>query len=117
MLREVSTSSGVSRDVDGPHPPGLYTSPPVADGIICIAAPQYRYNSVSLGHLFMFDANGVSQSTAGGGPSTLQTDGSFGPVPETLAGQSWAFQAWYRDHPAGGGPVSDFSESRIVTFL
>ncbi|MCP3915699.1 MAG: hypothetical protein GY711_09100 [bacterium] len=91
--------------------PGLYIVPPGASGIICIGGPQLRYNSVPLGHVFQFDAGGVSQRVIGSGPSPLATDGSFAPVPAVMAGETRWFQAWFRD-----GATSNFSGSEAVTF-
>jgi hypothetical protein len=96
--------------ISGPNP-GLYIVPPGSTGNICIAGPQFRYNSVGAGQVFQFDAAGISQAVVGGGPSSLPTDGSFVPVPAVMVGESRAFQAWYRD-----GPTSNFADSRIVTF-
>ncbi|MCP3920248.1 MAG: hypothetical protein GY711_32380 [bacterium] len=109
-----SVSSGPAGEfgyhISGPNP-GLYFTPPGAAGIICIGGPQFRYNNVGLGHVFQFDASGVSMSVVGGGDQELPTDGSFVPVPAVMSGDSRAFQAWYRD-----GPTSNFSDSLIVTF-
>ncbi|MCP3919378.1 MAG: hypothetical protein GY711_27895 [bacterium] len=97
--------------LSGPNA-GLYIVPPGAAGLICIGGPQFRYNQAALGHVFQFDAGGTSQATAGGGPSSLPTDGSFGPVPAVMAGETRYFQAWYRD-----GGTSNFSDSSGVAFL
>ncbi|MCP3917921.1 MAG: hypothetical protein GY711_20430 [bacterium] len=96
--------------ISGPNP-GLYITPPGSSGIICIGNPQFRYDSVPAGQVFQFDAAGISDRVVGDGPSDLPTDGSYAPVPAVLAGESRAFQAWYRD-----GMTSNFSESKIVTF-
>lgn len=96
--------------ISGPNP-GLYIVPPGSTGIICIGNPQFRYNSASLGQVFQFDGAGISSAVVGGGPSLLPTDGSYAPVPAVAAGESRAFQAWFRD-----GATSNFSESKIHTF-
>ena len=74
-----------------------------------------RYTSAPLSQVFQFDGHGISQAVLGGGPSVLPTDGSFTPVPGVMAGDSRAFQAWYRD--ANPGVTSNFSDSQVVTFL
>ena len=33
--------------------------PPGSVGIICLAAPQYRYNNVAMGQVFAFDGGGT----------------------------------------------------------
>ncbi|MCP3918905.1 MAG: hypothetical protein GY711_25440 [bacterium] len=96
--------------LSGPNP-GLYIVPPGSSGILCIGSPQYRYSSVALRQVFQFDGGGISRALAGGGRSVLPTDGSYAPVPAVLAGESRAFQAWYRD-----GTTSNFSTSLIVMF-
>ncbi|MCP3916620.1 MAG: hypothetical protein GY711_13775 [bacterium] len=88
---------------------GLHVVPPGSVGIICIAAPQYRYNDSQRTHLFQFDPYGVSQALGVGGAVILETDGSYGPV--VAAGETFRFQAWYRD-----GGTSNFTDSRAVTF-
>ncbi|MCP3916462.1 MAG: hypothetical protein GY711_12970 [bacterium] len=99
--------------ISGPNP-GLYIVPPGSSGIICIGPPAFRYNSAALGQVFQFDPFGVSQAQVGGGRSLLPTDGSYAPVPAAMAGESRAFQAWFRDfNPA---QTSNFSESKIVMF-
>ncbi|MCP3918654.1 MAG: hypothetical protein GY711_24170 [bacterium] len=96
--------------ISGPNP-GSYVIPPSSSGLLCIDTPQFRYNSPSAQHIFQFDPAGNSQAIAVGGPSVLEVDGSFAPVPAVAVGESRAFQAWYRD-----GPTSNFSDSVVVTF-
>ena len=98
--------------LSGPNS-GSYVVPPGADGPICLTAPVYRYDRAVLGHLFVIDADGVSQSTLGGGANELPTDGSFPTVPGVAPGDTRAFQAWHRD----GAQTSNFTDSVRVTFL
>ncbi len=96
---------------------GLYVTPPGSGGVLCLAAPQRRFNSVLNGEVFQFDSSGVSQTVLSGGPSILRTDGSGGGggVPAVQPGESMAFQAWHRD--VGGVFGNDnFSPSRVVQF-
>ncbi len=100
---------------------GVVTS----NGLLCLVgtgtAAVYRYNisggdSNSVG---LFDAAGVLQnlvgtSTLGSGfdvPGTIP-----GSVPITImSGDTWHFQFWHRDTPAGQG-TSNFSNGLSVTF-
>ncbi|MCP5024146.1 MAG: formylglycine-generating enzyme family protein [bacterium] len=97
----------------------------ISNGMFCLigtgTATFYRYNvsgggSNSLGQ---FDGVGVLQnlvgtSTVGSGfdvPGTIP-----GSVPITItSGDTWHFQAWYRDSPAAQG-TSNFSNGLSVTF-
>ena len=53
----------------------------------------------------------TKQSTAGGGPSTLVTDGSFSNIPAANPGETWAFQLWHRD-----GASSNFTNGVAIQF-
>ena len=100
--------------VAGPAGGGSYSMPPGSGSMLCVGQPIYRYNDSSLGHIFQTDAAGVGQATTGGGPTTLTTNGAFSNVPPAQMGQTWAFQAWFRENAS---PVlANFSNSRLVTF-
>ncbi len=84
---------------------------PVGNGTLCLdpANPLGRYNVFGTDRysLGQFDTSGVMQN--GGGTSLV---GSGFDVPSTLplpsdpmilSGETWHFQAWYRDTPAGAG--------------
>lgn len=87
--------------------PGL----PVGNGTLCLdpANPLGRYNVFGTDRfsLGQFDAFGVMQNGAGTSivgsgfdvPTTLPLPGD----PMILSGETWHFQAWYRDTPAGAG--------------
>ena len=101
----------------------LMTGLPVGNGSLCLdpAQPLGRYNQIggdrfSLGQ---FDAMGVMQNVAGTSiigsgfdvPSTLPLPSD----PLILSGETWHFQAWYRDTPAGIGQ-SNLPNGLTVTF-
>ncbi len=97
----------------------------ISNGLLCLVgtatARVYRYNVAggewnSLGR---FDSSGVLQNLVG-----TSTTGSGYDVPLTvpdtvpvtiLSGDTWNFQLWYRDTPAGLG-TSNFSTGLSVTF-
>ncbi len=95
----------------------------LGDGVFCLAGAGgqfYRYNlapGTSENSVGVFDSNGVLQNI-----SNTSTSGSGFDVPmqipgsqPILSGQTWHFQAWYRDTPAGAGH-SNFSNGLSVTF-
>jgi formylglycine-generating enzyme required for sulfatase activity len=97
----------------------------ISNGLLCLVgtptARFYRYN-VNGGEwnsVGRFDSAGVLQNLAG-----TSTTGSGYDVPPTvpdtvpvtiMAGDTWHFQLWYRDTPAGQG-TSNFSTGLSVTF-
>ncbi|MCP3916335.1 MAG: hypothetical protein GY711_12330 [bacterium] len=94
---------------------GAYVVPPGSSGLLCIAGPQFRYNRAALGHLFQFDGSGTSEPVgAPPGPNRYPTDGSVPGLPAIGAGETWTFQAWYRDVFLLG---SNFSGSLSISFL
>jgi hypothetical protein len=98
---------------------------PGGNGPLCLvgtpSAQLFRYNvdggtSNSIG---LFDASGVWQnyfgtSTTGYGFDVPTTIPSGVPI-LIMAGDTWHFQGWYRDTPAGSGQ-SNFSNGLSVTF-
>jgi formylglycine-generating enzyme required for sulfatase activity len=97
----------------------------ISNGVLCLvgtgSAALYRYNvaggdSSSVG---LFDANGVLQNLVGTSTTGLGFDvpGTIpSGVPITImSGDTWHFQLWHRDTPAGGG-TSNFSNGLSVTF-
>ncbi len=46
----------------------------------------------------------------------LQQTPAGGSFVAVLPGQTWNFQAWYRDIGSGGQPSSNFTDGRTVTF-
>ncbi|MDF1839580.1 MAG: SUMF1/EgtB/PvdO family nonheme iron enzyme [Planctomycetota bacterium] len=97
----------------------------ISNGLLCLtgtpSATVYRYNvsGTEWNSLGRFDAAGVMQNL--GGTSSL---GSGFDVPSTIpdtipilitAGDTWYFQYWHRDTPAGLGS-SNFSTGLAVTF-
>ncbi len=97
---------------------------PVSNGLFCLAGPPgaqfFRYNlsgtvmnSVGIFNSAEVMVNMAGTSTVGTGfdvPSSIPTT-----VPTTItAGDTWHFQAWYRDTP--GRPGSSFSNGLSVTF-
>ncbi|MBL4771304.1 MAG: hypothetical protein JKY61_09210 [Planctomycetes bacterium] len=98
---------------------------PISNGLFCLAgtptAQFYRYNvgGTPMNSIGGFDATGtminaVGTSTTGFGfdvPNTIPTS-----VPTAImAGDTWHFQAWYRDTPAGMGQ-SNFTNGLRVVF-
>ena len=101
--------------------PGLALS----DGFLCLsttggnAVGRYNVSGGSLNSVGQFNAAGVyanivGTSSSGLGydvPSTVPIPGS----PTIMSGQTWHFQLWHRDTPAGTGH-SNFSNGLSVTF-
>lgn len=74
---------------------------PSGAGVVCLGSPAYRFGSAANGHLFTFNSDRVGSCVE------LETDGSFAPVPAMLAGDTWYYQAWYRDPVATTWNFSD----------
>ncbi|MDF1838268.1 MAG: hypothetical protein P1V35_10390 [Planctomycetota bacterium] len=125
--------SGLHLEVSNGVPSGLgyfLVGTGVADGLsisngqLCLAGPGtqfFRYNVAggSSNSIGVFNASGVLQnfsstSTTGFGfdvPTTVPST-----IPSTiLSGDTWHFQVWYRDTPAGVG-TSNFSNGLSVSF-
>ena len=97
----------------------------ISDGFLCLdgtggnAIGRYNVSGTPLTAIGSFDGSGLFQnlvgtSTVGSGfdvPSTLPFPGS----PMIMAGETYHFQLWYRDTPAGAGR-SNFSNGLSVTF-
>lgn len=96
----------------------------ISNGVFCLlgtaTSRMYRYNISGSEHnsLGMFDGFGVMQNIGG----TSQTGSGFdvpGLLPATVpvplvVGDTWNFQYWHRDTPAGAGS-SNFSTGLTVT--
>ncbi len=67
-----------------------------------------------------FNGPGQVQSSGAGGIATLQLDLTAHPTATGIVsiqvGETWHFQAWYRDS-SGGAATSNLSSARSVTFL
>jgi hypothetical protein len=98
---------------------------PGGNGPLCLVgtptAELYRYNvdGGSSNSIGLFDASGVWQnyfgtSTTGYGFDVPTTIPAGVPI-VIMAGDTWHFQGWYRDTPAGSGQ-SNFSNGLSVTF-
>ncbi len=105
--------------------PEVTAGAPISNGLLCLVGTAtsriYRYNvaGTQWNSLGQFDTAGVLQSIAGN-----STIGSGFDVPLTvpdavpvtiMGGDTWNFQLWYRDTPAGNG-TSNFSTGLSVTF-
>lgn len=98
---------------------------PISGGFLCLSVTggnsfgRYNVTGGNLNSIGSFDASGVFQnlvgtSTVGSGydvPNTVPITGS----PTIMAGETWHFQGWYRDTPAGGGS-SNLSNGLSYTF-
>lgn len=98
---------------------------PISNGLLCLSVTGGngfgRYNVLggTLNSIGSFDGSGVFQNLAG-----TSTVGSGFDVPSLvpmpggmtiMAGDTWHFQMWYRDTPAGAG-VSNLSNGLSVDF-
>ncbi len=86
---------------------------PISNGLLCLSVTggnvfgRYNVTGGSLNSIGSFDAAGVFQnlvgtSTVGSGfdvPTTVPIPAN----PTIMAGDTWHFQMWYRDTPAGAG--------------
>ena len=88
---------------------GFSANPGGSQGNLCLAGAIGRY--VGPGQI---------QSSGATGSITLQLNLGAMPQPTgpvaAVAGQTWNFQAWYRDAVAGT-PTSNFTDGLRVTFL
>tara|TARA_R110002126_G_scaffold82806_7_gene202629 strand:- start:11010 stop:13055 length:2046 start_codon:yes stop_codon:yes gene_type:complete len=113
----VSASSG----------PGLN----VFEGILCLTNPTGRYNpqiatnqgAPELNSIGQFDANGTlysisgNASSSGGSGYDVPLLLPFSPAGQVIApGDTYYFQAWYRDLNGGGGSSANFSNVAEVLF-
>ncbi|MDF1837208.1 MAG: hypothetical protein P1V35_05015 [Planctomycetota bacterium] len=98
---------------------------PVSNGTFCLVgtatAQFFRFNvaGTDMNSIGGFDASGTminaaGTSTTGFGYDVPSTIPDSVPVP-IMAGDTWHFQAWYRDTPAGVGS-SNFTNGLSVTF-
>ncbi len=101
----------------GASDPGLS----ISNGFLCLSGAFYRYNvnGTSANSIGMFDVNGQLQnlpgtSTSGTGYDVPAMIPDTVPIP-IMAGDTYHFQLWYRDTPAGVG-TSNFSTGLTVTF-
>jgi len=78
-----------------------------------------RYNLCLGGSIGRFVGPGQVMNSGASGSFTLTVDLSALPTPTGLVtaqpGETWNFQAWYRD--ANPGPTSNFTDAVAVTFL
>ncbi len=97
----------------------------ISNGWLCLVGTTtsrvYRYNvaGTQWDSLGRFDSSGVLQNLTGTSTTGYGYDVPLS-VPDTvpvtiMAGDSWHFQLWYRDTPAGNG-TSNFSTGLSVTF-
>ena len=88
--------------------PGLIIGPGGSLGALCLG-----------GRIGRFDRPGETQSATSTGVATLDVDLGDVPQPLTtqsvLSGETWRFQAWFRD-ALGGAATSNFSGSVAVEF-
>jgi hypothetical protein len=89
---------------------GFTTSVPGSVGTICLASPIGRF----------IDASEIRQSSQAGTFSldidlTAIPTPVFGRVP-VAPGETWNFQAWYRDVDGAGGATSNFTDGLSVVF-
>ncbi len=87
---------------------GLIQNPGGSQGHLCVVNSIGRYNQA--GQIF---------GTTGAGKGTLLLDLTMTPTPQTpvavQAGETWNYQAWYRDFD-NGMSVSNFTNAISVTF-
>lgn len=89
---------------------GFVTSVPGSVGTICLSSPIGRF----------IDASEIRQSSQAGTFSldidlTAIPTPVFGRVP-VAPGETWNFQAWYRDVDGAGGATSNFTDGLSVVF-
>ncbi|MDF1837630.1 MAG: formylglycine-generating enzyme family protein [Planctomycetota bacterium] len=105
--------------------PEVTAGVPFSNGLLCLVGTAtsriYRYNvaGTQWNSLGQFDNAGVLQNIAGNSTVGSGFDVPLtvpGSVPVTImGGDTWNFQLWYRDTPAGNG-TSNFSTGLSVTF-
>jgi hypothetical protein len=110
---------------------GASSSLPIFEGILCLDAPQARYNGQiatnhglpQLNSIGQFDAGGVLQNLVGTATSSggtgfdVPSELPFSPPGQViLPGDSWAYQLWYRDFDEFGAPSANFSNA-LQTFF
>lgn len=87
---------------------GMVPQPGGSQGVLCLGGNIGRY--VGAGQI---------QNSGNGGAFALGIDNSLTPTPTGFvsisAGETWNFQAWYRD-AVGGVPTSNFTDGLTVTF-
>ncbi|MEZ6005490.1 MAG: hypothetical protein R3F33_15045 [Planctomycetota bacterium] len=87
---------------------GLIANPGGADGNLCLSGAIGRYNQG--GQIF---------GTSGSGTGSLVLDLTMTPTPNTpvavMAGETWNFQAWYRDF-YNNTSHSNFTDAISITF-
>ena len=90
---------------------GFVVSPAGSSGNLCLG-----------GAIGRFLAPGQAQDSGASGEFTLAVDASQLPTPTgvvtAVTGETWSFQAWYRDVIVGlGFPISNFTNGLEVTFF
>ncbi len=80
---------------------------PLADGLRCVGTPLYRYPVRSTGSGGLFD---MGPGLAAYGAGEFDAGGQLFP------GQTWYFQAWYRNPGGGCGGGSNLTDALAVTF-
>lgn len=87
----------------GPYP-GLVANPGGSQGTICLGGGLGRFNSQ------VMNSGAMGQISAIVDTNALPVN----PATAILGGETWCFQAWYRDN--NPGTVSNFSDAVIVGF-
>ena len=87
-----------------------------------VAGPGGSQGTLCLGgSIGRFVGPGQIQNSGMSGTIQLALDLSALPQPtgpvSVVAGETWNFQAWYRDSTAGGAPTSNFTEGVEVPFM
>lgn len=92
----------------GSRTQGFVANPGGSQGNICLGSPIARFNS--------YGGYAVGNSGTTGTISMLLDMGNIplSPVTSVLAGETWNFQAWFRDNNPGS--VNNFTDGLSITF-
>ena len=92
----------------GSRTQGYVAHPGGSQGDICLGSPIARFNAIG--------GYSVGNSGTTGSFSVLLDFGNIPltPVTSVLAGETWNFQAWFRDN--NPGPVNNFTDGLSITF-
>jgi len=92
----------------GSRTQGFVANPGGSQGNICLGSPIARFNSIG--------GYSIGNSGSSGTISLLidMNNSPLTPVTSILAGETWNFQAWYRD--MNPGTVNNFTDGLSVTF-
>lgn len=87
--------------------PSTIDNAPLGDGLRCVDSPLYRFGIRSTGSAGRFDS----------GPGLVAYgDQAFDSLGHIFSGQTWYFQAWYRDPGGPCGAGSNLTSALAVTF-